>query len=343
MIRRYGLFLILFLTASSLAAAPPVCSSCGKRISGRYIKTSDGRSFCNKTCAEAALPKCSYCQKPCGSRIINAENRVFCSSACAENALLPHCSRCDQPFRAGKQLPTPYGTFQYCLKCAEQPGCFVCERHERDLERLPDGRYRCRMCGASAVRDFDDALKLFHEVRARLVKKLNFRNDHAITLRLEAFNRTGAGEAGPVREFGLYMYNGREIYSQPAALEFWKKREITVRRENESCLIVALDNLPRVKLAEVLAHELAHDYMQHRWPYIQDEKIREGFAEAVAAEYNRLTNAEKWNYRMEKSPDPIYGDGYRLVRAWQQKGGWPAVARRLEAENQAHLPPELQR
>lgn len=178
-------------------------------------------------------------------------------------------------------------------------------------------------------------------MRALLCRKLNFKDNYPIPLKLVAGNESTDTAFGTSREFGTYMYSGREIYTTPGRLEFWKEHKTTVQREEESCQITILDHLPRAKMAEVMAHELAHDYMQRRWPYIADAKLKEGFAETVAAAYNHLSGQDAWNYRMEKNPDPIYGDGYRLVRKWQLDGGWPEVARRLDAENRRHLPPEL--
>ena len=66
-----------------------------------------------------------------------------------------------------------------------------------------------------------------------------------------------------------------------------------------------------------------------------------GFAELVAAEYNRLTGNAAWNCRMEYSNNPIYGDGYRMVKKWHQQGKWREVYRRLDLINKRKMPPEL--
>ena len=323
------------------AATELQCADCGKTLRGRYLKTSDGRAYCNKKCAEARFPRCADCGKRCTGSFIKADNRVFCSKECAEHALSPRCNVCQKPFRQGRQLPTPYGTLYYCEACAKLPTCFVCQTPGKDLKLLSDGRRLCRRCTADAVSDHAAAQGIFDSVRATLVRKLNFRSGHALPLSLTHYSNPHQSELGLIREFGRYIYRGREIYTKPGRLSLRKDRKTTVRREVLECRIEVLNHLPRIKMAEVMAHELAHDYMQRRWPYIKDDKTKEGFAEAVAAEYNRLTGHDAWNYRMEQNPDPVYGEGYRMVRAWQKQGGWPEVARRLEAVNQANLPAEL--
>lgn len=80
MIRKAAILGLYFvLTLASVLAAPAVlrCSECGKVISGRYLKTSDGRVFCSQQCAEARLPRCSHCHKPCTKQIITVDGRTF--------------------------------------------------------------------------------------------------------------------------------------------------------------------------------------------------------------------------------------------------------------------------
>lgn len=175
-----------------------------------------------------------------------------------------------------------------------------------------------------------------------LQKKFNFKFDHRIKLYMRSYGPNRQHKFIENQELGVYIYQGRQIISVPRKNKRGsKKKQPRVHFENEICTIAVLDHLPRVKLAEVLAHELAHDYMQHRWPFIQDKKIKEGFAELVAAEYNLATGNGKWNYRMENSRDEVYGDGYRLLRSWYKKGGWKEVYRCLNIINRKNHPAEL--
>lgn len=341
--KRTSALLIALLCFVPAALYALECSVCGKTLHKRYLRDGNGHFFCSRKCADSRLPRCSLCGKALRGRYLQVKERKFCSEECMHQALWPHCSVCGKAFHDGHQLPTPYGDLVFCPECAKLPVCFICRSPVKSGRTLRDGRVYCTRCGEALVSDPAAAREIFRSVRATLRSKLNFPDRHPIALVLTAVPPPQNSAQGEEQEFGRYVYIGREIYSTPSRMQFWKKRETTVRREEKSCRIEVLDQLPRVKLAEVLAHELAHDYMQRRWPYIRDEKLKEGFAEAVAAEYNRLAGRASWNVRMERNPDPVYGDGYRMVRDLWRQGGWNAVQQHLDRANQANLPPELRR
>ena len=78
--------------------------------------------------------------------------------------------------------------------------------------------------------------------------------------------------------------------------------------------------MTRNKLAEVLAHELAHDWMQMNYRNISDLKIKEGWAEYVATRVNSLYGRDYMNRRIEENPSDIYGGGYRHISNMAKKG-----------------------
>ena len=211
----------------------------------------------------------------------------------------------------------------------------------KKLHKLPNGNHICQYCNKDIVKSLPELQKIFDSVRRDLTQKFNFKFDHPIKLEMRSFSTGENWDTS--REFGLYKYHGRMIFTEPSVIGKWRKQKTTVRFENERCSIIIMDYLPQNKAAEVIAHELAHDYMKHRWYFIKSELLREGFAELVAAEYNRCCGNERWNYRMEVNPDKIYGDGYRLMRSYFQKGSWQEVFRQLDKANQHDLPPELKK
>ena len=235
-------------------------------------------------------------------------------------------------------LPTAYGKFYYCVPCSQLAGCLICERPGKNMRKLDNGNYLCRKCDVDVINSLPQLKKLFNEVRQTLMTKLNFHNEHKIKLIMRSFGQNKADRLDRTREFGCYIYKGKEITTKPLPFEFWRDKKTTVRYEDKSCTIVVMDSLPAIKAAEVIAHELAHDYMKHRWYYIKDDKLREGFAELVAAEYNRIAGNEKWNYRMNFNQDKVYGDGYRMMKLYLDKEGWDGVCRRLDEANRRAYP-----
>jgi hypothetical protein len=85
--------------------------------------------------------------------------------------------------------------------------------------------------------------------------------------------------------------------------------------------VYVLYGLPRKKLIEVCGHELAHDWMQENYPKTQDSKLKEGWAEYIATRINELYDQAEMNKRMEENKDPVYGDGYRMVRDFIKQNG----------------------
>jgi hypothetical protein len=63
------------------------------------------------------------------------------------------------------------------------------------------------------------------------------------------------------------------------------------------------------------AHELAHDWMEENLPHIEEPEIREGFSEYISWLYSKSEHLDRIPWRMEQNTDPIYGDGFRKVRA----------------------------
>ena len=214
-------------------------------------------------------------------------------------------------------------------------------RPGKNLRKLPNNNSICRYCNNNIVKTLPELQKIFDAVQRDLTRKFNFKFDHPIKLEMRSF--AGGENWDTSREFGLYKYRGRMVFTEPGVIGKWRKQKTTVSFENESCTIIVMDYLPRNKAAEVIAHELAHDYMKHRWYFIKSDLLKEGFAELVAAEYNRYCGNERWNYRMEVNPDKIYGDGYRLMKSYLQKGSWQEVFRQLDQANDRELPPELKK
>ena len=362
------------IALTAVAAEAKYCESCGKRLRGRYIKSSDNRSYCSQKCFAKTLPKCSVCKKECSGTYFKANGKNYCSQKCFDKTL-PKCSvcknicrensvrrgkrffcstrcaaidsqtlcmRCDKPFKVGKKVPSPYGDYNFCMECDVYPKCLTCERPLKKIRKQRNGSYLCQDCDKDVVYSRQELFEAFRKVKNTLVSRLKFRFDHNISLEMRAHSADRQKRFVDTGELGFYHYSGREVISEPGILNFTgKPRKASVRYEDEKCSIVVMNMLPRIKLEEVLAHELAHDYMRHRWFYIKSDKVKEGFAEFVASEYNRICRRHKWNTRMEFARDPIYGEGYRMVREWYRKGNWREIYRQLDLINKRDMPQSL--
>ncbi len=214
----------------------------------------------------------------------------------------------------------------YCKECAAKPHCFNC-RLPNDCRQLDDGRNICENCFLDAVFDAGKAKAVFDQVRERMRKDLKLgtdRNIHFMLTSLPDLEKRSQSEGGNGQELGLYSYTFTEVTTTTKRFP-WSKSVDTVHRTNERFAIYALYGMTAERLIEICAHELAHDWMQKNYPQIRDLKIREGFAEYVSHSINHLYGHDHLNLRIEKSPDPVYGDGYRQIADYVQKNGFDAL------------------
>lgn len=97
----------------------------------------------------------------------------------------------------------------------------------------------------------------------------------------------------------------------------FEKSKITFDR----CRIFIFRGLGTEISEEVLAHEIAHDFLDYLIPGYNIPLYYEGFAQFMATEYNRSVGRLQRNAIIFQSEDPIYGDGVRIVRDMYQRYG----------------------
>lgn len=317
------LFLFIFM-GLNFSAFGTNCATCNKTINGKYLKSGDNKAYCSEKCFEKTLPVCTVCNKRCTKGGFVKENKNYCSQECL-NKVLPKCSLCNKPFSKGVFVGQgqQYGKV-YCSQCAMKPKCFACTM-PGNCEILKDGRYICELCNKTAVSDQDDAINIFNDVRKKMYEELGYSSNHILNFFLtdtQTLEKKSASHA-PGQELGLFEYTCT-INTVTKSKVGWnlKVEEKTEEfRNNEKFSIYALYALPRNKLIEVCAHELAHDWMQQYYPNISDLKIKEGWAEYIATLVNSSYNQSEMNKRMETNPDKIYGDGFRMIRDYAGQYG----------------------
>lgn len=301
-------------------AADLVCATCGRAVTGRYF-LADNHYYCSQACLDKSLPVCAECGNRIRGDIFVKNNQKYCSMSCLEKTLVP-CDLCHKPIKGSYNVYRNFrGDKNICENCNQLPHCFVCTL-PCDGVKLADGRVRCLACGKNLIDDPAGAETLFREVRAKLVQQLGPSGDCRVDffmVGLPEFKKITKGDD----ELGVYCYDRTEIKSRYGA-----------KTLSESCRIYILDGLPRDKFIEVAAHEAAHDWMQHKFPGLTDQTIKEGFAEYMAYRINLLYHQGSLNRRMEESTDPVYGDGFRKVKAWAGDGNILTLMKQLKKMEQ---------
>lgn len=105
----------------------------------------------------------------------------------------------------------------------------------------------------------------------------------------------------------------------------------------ERCRMFLLDNIPLDILEDSIVHELTHDYLRHNVGKVENLSVEEGFAEAIAAEYNKTVRRTKLNTRKQNTPDPVYGDGYRKMSAMLKKLGFKKTVQYIKTQHSKAL------
>ncbi len=320
----YGLYVC------SAQARVPRCSICGKQISGKYMKDNKGRTFCSKACHEKTMPKCSVCGRVAK---FSSGNEHFCSKKCQQSKW-PKCSHCGKSSDGGVMRGTEKKFL--CHNCAAAPRCFSCGMPGNSA-KFGDGRHICKVCHQTSVNDVAQAREIAEEVRELMKEKLGLDTDNPIEyslVPLDALKGRVKHESQGM-ELGLYRFE-QEIEKITTTRTFRGRAESSSEEHvaGESHNIFFLYGIPENRFREVAAHELAHNWMQKFYPNIDDLKVKEGWAEFVASRVNTLYRRPEMNLRMQENPDPIYGEGYRMLKTISESTDPQALFKFLERENE---------
>lgn len=177
-----------------------------------------------------------------------------------------HCAACGDML-SGSFFALPERPERYCANCIEnRPRCDVCSAPLADAHwQLHDRRRLCATCHATAVYDPDQAEQLFRETVGAVVAQLRLDLRFGVAFRLvdaptmmSIRSQAGAATLTEGHVQGLYQRSGdmRAIYM--------------------------LYGMPRLLFRTIVAHEYGHAWQNETAPKLDDEHLREGFAEWVA-------------------------------------------------------------
>lgn len=94
--------------------------------------------------------------------------------------------------------------------------------------------------------------------------------------------------------------------------------------------IFILNNLSKNKMAGVMAHELTHAWASRNLPSLPDI-LEEGFARWVELKWYESQEEKNLMNQILTDPDPVYGDGLRLLRKLEQSGGKERIMKVLKS------------
>ena len=181
--------------------------------------------------------------------------------------------------------------------------------------RLDRQRMICRKCQKSAVSNPAETRRIFNSVRKYLAKEFNFDDKHKISLHIvdaPALEKIAGSTYSPPGAKKIAMMQFQQEITEEKSVLSNKAERRTVK---EICRIFILDSTPESVLKDALAHELTHDHLRHNVGKVDNLASEEGFCELVAALYNEKNGNSILNKYKESNKDPVYGGGYRKMRA----------------------------
>lgn len=284
------------------------CSLCGKPLTGTYVSytqpdQTDGQALVVCASCEATNARCRLCNRPMISRL--AEDGV-CAGCLAER---PRCAACGRPVGEGVRLQDGSQRV-FCKLCAETlPACLACAAPVgRQGRMLPDGRFRCPLCDATAIDDPSQAQSLYTQVQQIAAKRMG--------LVLGVPTPLVPVDRAQLDSVLVALNEGHPVEQR-------RPRGIYARKGTKRGIYVEL-GLPRVDMIQVIAHELGHAWQMERKPLMDDPVVVEGFAEWVAYKTLEALGESSAMQLMVKRQD-VYGEGLRQMLATQPSDQTPVA------------------
>lgn len=279
------------------------CNLCGRAVAPNeyrvFARKHNPRDKGLTVCAqcERDQPRCIVCQTPSVAQNLRAG---ICRDCLREGL---HCKTCGKKI-AGDFLLLNGNDGPYCADCFQKfAPCDICGAPAgEDAVTLADGRVLCARCSQTAINDPFTANEVFHQVIDALDRSLGLRLNLRPQLmlvdraRLMELARVAAQENGhdTERVLGLFMRQGRKRF------------------------IYLQEHLPRILMIQIVAHEFAHAWQGEQAPLLQDNVLREGFAEWVAYHMLQELGAQKKAAQMLQRQDS-YGQGLRELLELERK------------------------
>jgi LIM domain-containing protein/protein DA1 len=283
----------------------PICKHCGQPIWGSYINALGATWH-----PEHFL--CAACHKLMGGTRFNLHEGAPYHPECFRQWIAPRCAYCGKPL-VSEYLVDHWGT-EFCKEHkGKYPACSFCGRlvppQQQEQGVRDSGSVRCPSCRASAIETIDQAQPIF----SRLIRWVNaqglmYNNLH---LSLELVDRSRLAE--------LFKGRGGTAGTDSLGVTMSTTQTLNGRLISTDVKGVAvLEGLPSTLFQGVTIHELGHVWLIVHTIKGLSSWAEEGFCELLNYRYYTQLNTDESRYHaggIESNPNPVYGDGFRRVRA----------------------------
>lgn len=309
--RRFQLILLLVLSLSAPALAAPLCAACGGEVKGSYVEAL-GKLY------HPDHFRCGACKGPIDGRFAH-KNGVPYHRECYVARFSPRCEICQKPIE-GSYMQDYWGNRFHPEHRAHYPFCSTCSRPITQKSsggyKLQDGRIVCGLCRSQGVFKQAEADKLAEEAREIL---------------------EGWGLRIPQKKISIILVDKQQLARDGYENATGLIRNQTRGEERTIRSIHMLYGVPRPMFLGTLVHELTHGWIFLTLPPIKRALAwEEGFCNYISYLYYRTQGVSSADYFircLELDPNPVYGDGFRRVRAIAERQGSRALVPLLKTAN----------
>ncbi len=311
-----------YITALSVTWHPEhfVCAACSKPIGGTSFNVHDGRPYHAGCYLQQVAPRCAYCGKPLLGQYQIYQGKAF-HPGCFRDYVAPRCTCCNEPL-TGEYDGSFWGE-RYCKEHqAHYPACAFCGRLVHPQEVMPQkgDSVCCPICWASAILTLNQAQPIFDRLKQWMGSQgLTFNN---VSLPLELCDRATLSayrreRGGPQQHLGITRSTTQSVNGR----EMWTLDGIAVLR-----------GMPKTLFQGVCIHELGHAWLVMQRVKGLSSWAEEGFCQLLSYRYYAEMNSLESRYHIkgiEENPGPVYGDGFRRIRAIADRIGFPRFVEEL--------------
>lgn len=288
-----------------------LCSNCGEPIGDqRYVKR-DGAYYDSLCFVNRFSKRCAYCGEPM-SEWVSVGGKEY-HDACFTEHVAERCALCGKPIlgnylydsHGGKIHADHKGAFLQCDYCSR----FITGESDGG-EQYPDGRVVCGICMKSVVKTQDEADSLLQVARDLLLAEGIVLGPRRFDLELSSRAEMGQVSGGSGRNKAGFTHVEQSSYLGGLITD------------NEVQIYI-LTGMPRIHVLATAAHELMHVWFGLHDRFHTEDILAEGSCNYAA--YLILKRypdeGEHLIKRMLEDKDPIYGEGFRRVKAYVDSVG----------------------
>jgi len=297
--------------------SPGRCATCGRSIVSSF-SVFEGKNYCSEVCVEKLLPTCHQCQKRIISNFIKVENRNYCSDECFDLTISP-CEICglrNRSYVLVEGVP-------FCEKHAKGPFCEICLLPVKTKADVGDGRLICKSCHQSRAVLTGSRMDLIYQATWKQFSAFSMNTSGSLPV-VKMVNKTALN-------FLLgKTFRDNDIHRSQG---FYLRKEETGKPAE--CTIYLLSAMDEPLVYAVGYHETMHHWLAENYSNVS-QKLSHDEHEGLCQWVSWRLCSDLGNVRgvqiIEKDTDPVYGDGFRKVKAVLKEGNVQDVRRWLEQD-----------